>query len=119
MAQICYKWGNAAALFKLANWKWSECAGEGPIPPVPVVGISPQPLGVDATTLIQPWIEEPWNPYRAGEGKKQGNRELIEMFIKIMGIEYSEKKEKKTFDVDIGRVKIELNPTTIDLKLKD
>ncbi len=119
MAQICYKWGNAAVLFKLANWKWSECAGEGPIPPVPVIEVGRQPLGVDATTLIQPWSEEPWNPYRAGEDKKQGNRKMIEMLLRVLGEEYSETKEKKTFDVGIEDVRITINPSNIDLKLKD
>jgi len=117
MAQICYKWGDCDVLWKDANWWWSRCF-QSPVPPViPEAPI--QPPGVDATTLIQPWLIEPWNPYRAGEIKKQGNRKMIEMLLTILGEEYSEKKEKKTINVDVGRIKIELQPTDIDLKLKD
>ena len=117
MSVICYKWGNCNVLWRDSNWWWSLCSGG--IPPTPVASASLQPLGVDATTLIKPWSEEPWNPYRAGEINKQGNRKMIEMLLKVLGEEYSEKKEVKKFDVGVNDIKIKVNPSNIDLKLKD
>ncbi len=63
ITEVCETWGSANFLWKFANWKWSECSGSQP---VPIVNIGNQP-GVDANTLIPPWIEEPWNPYRAAD----------------------------------------------------
>jgi hypothetical protein len=117
--EICAKWGSADFWWKNANWRWSECSGSviPPIPPIPPVASgSLQPLGVDATTLIQPWLIEPWSPYRAGEIKKP---KTIELTLRMLGKEYKEKKEVKNFDVGADNVNIRVNPTNIDLTLKE
>ena len=112
---ICYQWINANVLWRDAGWWWSLCSGSiPPIPPAMEVGV--QPLGIDATTLVQPWLIEPWNPYRAGEIKKTRS---IELTFRMMGEEYKEKKEVKKADVDVENVNIRVNPTNIDLQLKD
>jgi hypothetical protein len=117
MAEICYKWGNANVLWKDTNWWWSLCSGSiVPIPPVVPVIVINQPPGVDATTLIQPWLIEPWTPYRAGEIKKKRS---IELTMRMLGIEYKEKKEIKDFNVEADNINIRVNPTNIDLTLKD
>jgi hypothetical protein len=117
MAIICYQWGNANVLWKDANWWWSLCSGSiTPVPPTASVITVGQPLGVDATTLEQPWLIQPWNPYRAGEVKKP---RFIELTLRAMGEEYKEKKEIKKADVDVENVNIRVNPTNIDLQLKD
>jgi hypothetical protein len=118
---ICYKWGNADVLWKDADWWWSMCENTPippipPIPPVVPVIVMSQPLGVDATTLMQPWLIEPWNPYRAGEIKK---KKVIELTFRMMGKEYSEKKETGDYKVGIEDVNIRVNPTNIDLTLKE
>ena len=114
MAQICYKWGNADVLWKDANWWWSLCSGG--IPPTPVASASLQPPGVDATTLVQSWLIEPWSPYRAGEIKKP---KFIELTFRGMGGEFKMKKEIKKANVGVENVNIRVNPTNIDLQLKD
>ena len=116
---ICYEWGNADVLWRDADWWWSLCSGVvPPIPPIPPVAItgSQQPLGIDATTIIQPWLIEPWNPYRAGEIKK---KKKVELIFRRMGEEYRKTKEVGDFDMNINNVNIRINPTNIDLKLKE
>lgn len=95
MTQICYLWSSANVLWKDANWKWSECftSVEAGVP------------GVDATTLVQPWIEEPWNPYRAGELEKQKQR-IVEVIGTINGTRYVMNKKSKKFPLIIKEVKI-------------
>lgn len=98
----CIKWGEANQIWKLASWKWSDCSGSFVPPiPVPIIEVINQP-GVDATTLIQPWLIEPWNPYRAGEPKK---KKLIRLICKTKNIEYDEKREVKDFDISIDDIK--------------
>jgi hypothetical protein len=99
----------------LANWKWSECSSSiQPEPPI-VVSIGNQP-GVDATTLIQPWmIEEPWNPYKNAEKKKR----LIKLICKVKGHSYNEEKEAKDIDVTIDDIRMVVKAVAnIDLNFK-
>ena len=114
----CQKWGTTQFKWSQANWLWSLC-GPGPIPPTPVVSIA-NPPGVDATTLIQPWIEEPWNPYRAGEIEREKKQKLlIELICKVHGEEFNEKKMRKKFKVTANAIKMLINEgAKIDLDLK-
>ena len=66
---------------------WSQC-----LPPVPP-SVVPSQAGVDATTLIPQWLEEPWNPYRAGEINKR--KRFIKLICKVKNQTYEE--EKGTF----------------------
>jgi len=119
MAMICYRWGSADVIWKDSNWIWSMCASG---PPVPVIDVLVNKPGVDATTLIQPWLIEPWNPYRAGEekAKQDKKKRLISMIFKIMGEEYKESKEIKSLKMGINEVKMTIKPSKdIDLKIKD
>ena len=96
--EICFTWGNTGVLWAGANWKWSECSAS--ISPTPSTGNRP---GVDATTLIQPWLEEPWNPYRAGEKDKNKRKRLIKLICKVKNNSYDESKylaEGATISVD-------------------
>jgi len=99
----CAKWGTTAVLWQNANWKWPECSGSiSPI--IPVVTIGNQP-GVDATTLIQPWLIEPWNPYRTGSLDRDRKRRLVKLVCKVKGQRYEEEKEMKNFDVSIDDIR--------------
>lgn len=116
----CIKWVNAGSLWKNANWKWSECSGSI-IPPIPIIEIGLQPPGLDATTLIPQWLEEPWNPYRAGE-KDDKRKRLIRLICKINGQEYNEEKMIKNFKVtanDIKMVVKEIAGIDLDLKMEE
>ena len=97
MAEICPIWGFTDVLWKDANWTWSECQIIQDI-----VTAIVQPDGVDATTLIQPWLIEPWNPYRAGEKKKK----LIRLICKVRGMEFDESKETNDFNVSVEDIKL-------------
>lgn len=115
---LCAIWGSTNFLFGNANWKWSECSGSinPPIPPIPVVNIGNRP-GVDATTLIQPWLEEPWNPYKTNTLEKQ--KRLIKLICKVKGQEYDEEKEVKDFKITIGDIRVVVKTVSnIDLDLK-
>lgn len=115
---LCAIWNTTTFLFGNANWKWSGCSGSinPPIPPIPVVSIGNKP-GVDATTLIQPWIEEPWNPYKTSSLDKQ--KRLIKLVCKVKGQQYDEEKEVKDFKITIGDIKVVVKTVSnIDLDLK-
>jgi hypothetical protein len=108
MAVNYHIWGTTCVPWKQACWKWSECSTTEEIL---------QPFGVDATTLIQPWLEEPWNPYRAGESHKK--RKLIKLICKIRGEKYEEEKMMKNFTVTADDVKLVVKAiSNIDLDLK-
>ncbi len=118
--QICEMWGTTQVPWFNANWKWSECSGIIP-PPVPVVNVGNQP-GVDAQTLVQPWIEEPWNPYRAAdrEQAEKKRKRIIKLICRIKGQEYNEEKTPKDFIVTVGDIKMVINSVkNIDLKIKE
>lgn len=108
----CAIWNKTAVLWSNANWRWSECSGSAPTPPTPIVDLSK--LGVDATTLIQPWIEEPWNPYRAGETKKKP----IKLICKVGGKTYDDEKSSKKLEMSVNEVKLKQSVIGIDLDVK-
>ena len=113
---FCALWSTTGILWNQSNWKWNECSGSTPIPPIPVVTVVENPPGVDATTLIQPWqhIEEPWNPYKTGSLRKK-----IKLTCKVNGEEYSEEKEVGDYNVSVGSVCVRTNKfSRIDLDLK-
>lgn len=112
----CFPWGRANVQYKNANWTWSECQLVEEI-----VNIANQP-GVDATTLIQPWIEEPWNPYRAAdrEQEEKKRKRLIKLICRIKGQEYNEEKTPKDFKITVGDIKLVVKAVKdIDLKVKE
>ena len=104
----CYIWGITNVQWKLANWKWSECAIVREIM-----------LGVDATTLVPQWMREeekpqthPWlqeeekPPIPASWQAKRGK--FLEILCKIKGVnEISEKR----------RINEDVNVTIDDVKL--
>lgn len=96
-------------LWKNADWTWNECQ---------IVQDLINSLGVDATTLIQPWLIEPWNPYRAGEKKKK----LVRLICKIKGVEYDESKTAKNFNVTVDDIKLVIakgREIGLDMKLEE
>ena len=88
---------------------------------MPVVSVGNQP-GVDAMTLVQPWIEEPWNPYRAAdrEQAEKKRKRLIKLICRIKGQEYNEEKTHKDFNVTVGDIKMVVKKVkNIDLEVKE
>ena len=98
----CVTWKSANFLFDMANWRWSECSSSNPPIPPQIIG---NPPGVDATTLIQPWVIEPWNPYRSGEIKKK----KISLICRIGDKQYEMSK-----DVDVREVSVDDVDISID-----
>ena len=94
---ICYVWGSTGITWADADWIWSQCLYIAL--PVSVGG-----AGVDATVLLQPWITEPWNPYRAGEIEKR--KRLIKLICKIKGETYEEEKTVGDMKISIDDVKM-------------
>jgi hypothetical protein len=97
------------------------CFGSGsstpPTPPIPVSSGSIQPIGVDATTLIQPWLIEPWNPYKDVEKEKR--KRLIKLICKVKGQTYEEEKVIGTMDISVDDVKMVVKKVlNIDLDVK-
>ena len=119
--EICEIWGTSGVKFGDANWTWGnpECGIPiPPIPPIPVVTIGNSP-GVDATTLVQPWMidTQPWNPYQTSSLDKQ--RRLIKLICKVKNMEYNEEKEIKDFKVTVGDIRMIVKTIMdIDLQLK-
>lgn len=113
--EICEVWSRTPFRWNNANWRWSECSSSV-IPPIPVVTIGNQP-GVDATTLIQPWLEEPWNPYRNLSDEKK--RRLIKLVCKVRGHKYEEEKELKDFNLSVNDIRMVVKAVAnIDLDLR-
>lgn len=108
----CWKWSTATVRWLGANWLWSQCKHVEP-EPTPSPELINQP-GVDATTLIQPWIIEPWNPFRAGERKKK----LIRLICKANGMEYDASKEVKDTKLSVDDIKLTIKNVDIDLDTK-
>lgn len=131
MSAFCYIWGFAGVNWKDANWNWSECptcitwaeadvewnradvlwsectGSVAPPPPsssviIPVFNFSAS-LGIDAETLIQPWIIEPWNPYRENKNK------IISLVCNISGKILSENKESKKPTVTVKKIVTVIN----------
>lgn len=115
---ICKVWDTTQEAWINANWNWSDCSGSvTPIPPVPVETI--QPVGVDATVLIQPWLVEPWNPYRANDEIDKKRKRLIKLICRIKGETYKQEKEAGTRDIDVEDVKMVVKKVmNIDLDVK-
>lgn len=107
---ICKIWGLTDVLWKDANWKWSECSSSI----VSVIGNDP---GVDASKLVQPWIEEPWNPYKTGS--LESRNKLIKLICKIDGKEYDEEKKVKDFKLTVDDIRMVIkNKDDINVNLK-
>ena len=107
------QWENTCVSWASACWNWSDC---GTV--VPAVEI---PTGVDAQTLMQPWLEEPWNPYRAADKEQAEKRrkKLIKLVCKVRGQEYNEEKTPKDFKVTVDDIKMLVNSgAKIGLDLK-
>lgn len=118
----CMVWGTTNIWWKNADWWWSQCSSSiGPTPPIPIDSGSIRYDGLDATTLIQPWITEPWNPYRAGEAKDKRKR-LIKLICKVKGQTYEEEKEVGTMDISVDDIKMVVKTMTninLDVKLEE
>jgi hypothetical protein len=113
----CYQWGNTNIWFKNANWIWSQCSSSIQ----PITG-SIQPLGVDATTLIQPWLIEPWNPYIANDEHDKKRKRLIKLICNIKGQTYEEEKEMGNMEISVDDVKMVVKKVLdvdLDIKLEE
>lgn len=109
---FCNLWSNASTLWKNANWKWSECSSSV----IPDVGAGGNLPGVDATTLIPSWQEEPWNPYKTSTSNKQ--KKIIKLICKVKNNEYSEQKEVRDVNLTVDDIRIVRSTKNIDLNLK-
>ncbi len=113
--EVCYIWGQTGTLWKNIGVTWANANCTSSIPPVPVITI-PNPCGVDATTLIQPWLEEPWNPYKNLSDEKK--KRLIKLVCKVRGQKYEEEKELKEFTISIYDIQLVVKAVAnIDLDL--
>ena len=112
----CAVWGSTGTLWKNANWLWSQCTGS--VPPTPSAEV-PIP-GIDANVLIQPWIIEPWNPYRAADKEwEEKRKKRIQLTLKVKGQEYNVEKYRNDSRVSVGDIKMMVNPVAIDLQVKE
>ena len=100
--EICQVWSTTQFPWSMADWKWSECSSS--VPPIPVVTVGNQP-GVDATTLIPEWLEEPWNPYTANDEHDKKRKRLIKLICKVQGKEYIYEREAKDFPITIRDIR--------------
>src|SRR5208282_6431251 len=101
-------------LWKNANWTW----GEEQL----VAEIIMNAGGVDAQALIQPWIIEPWNPYRAAdkEQAEKKRKRLIKLICRVKGQEYDEERTYRNFNITVGDIKAVVKAVSnIDLKIKE
>lgn len=115
--EICAVWGETNVFWKNANWNWSAC-NSGSIPPIPPTGSVFVPLpGIDATTLIQPWMypDEPWDAY-----KEQKRKRLIKLICKVKGKTFEEEKQAKEFNVSIDDIKMVVKTVAnVDLEIRE
>ena len=115
--EVCAVWGTKDASWINANWKWSQCTSSF-VPPTPTFG-SLQPDGPDATTLIQPWLIEPWNPYRANDEHDRKRKRLIRLICKVKGEVYNEEKRIGDIRISVDDVKMVVRAVSgIDLNVK-
>jgi hypothetical protein len=119
----CVKWGTDNIWWKNENLIWSHCSSSvippTPPPPTPVVTASLQRFGIDATTLVQPWLIEPWNPYTANDKHDKKRKKLIKLVCKIKGQTYEEEKEAGDMKVSVEDIKMVVNAMRgIDLDVK-
>jgi len=116
----CIKWDTAGVSWMNANWLWSHCSGSF-IPPIPPVtsSIVIQSPGVDADTIIQPWLIEPWNPYRASDREQEKKKRFIKLICKIKGKTFTEEKEIEKYEVSVDDVKMVIKTISgIDLDIR-
>jgi hypothetical protein len=116
----CIQWGTADVLWEDADWYWSVCSGSVPVPPEPTASIFVQPPGVDAMTLVQPWLIEPYNPYRAADREQEKKKRFIKLICKIKGQTFEMEKEigeHEKVSVDDVRMVVR-NITGVDLDIK-
>ena len=109
----CPIWGTNDFYWEGANWWWSMCYQSGSIPPITSSVVILQQPGVDATTLIQPWLIEPWNPYRAGEIKR---KKRVKVIVKMNGKTYEEEKEvdeKNESEISVDDVELVMEKINI------
>lgn len=117
--QTCYKWGNADVLWLNANWLWSQCSGSV-IPPTPPTTSFVIPTGIDASTLIQPWLIQPWNPYRAADGEQDKKKRFIKLICRINGETFEEEKEIEKHEVSVDDIRMVVRSVSdIDLDIKN
>lgn len=117
------KWIKTDVKWKDANWLWSVCLPIEVIPPIPPIPPTPtileMRLGVDATTLIQPWLEEPWDPYKSTKEEREKKRKrLIKLICKVKGKTYEEEKLHGDFDISVDDIKLMVKKIgNIELKI--
>lgn len=108
---MCYKWGNVGITWADANWVWSEC--------LYVVESILQPPGVDAMTLVQPWLIEPWNPYVKNDEREKKRKRFIKLICKIKGQTYEDEKEMGMMNISVDDIKMVVKTiTNVDLDVK-
>ena len=123
-SEVCAIWGTKNVWWKNANFQWGVCTGSV-IPPVPpptgsiVISASLQPLGVDATTLVQPWLIEPWNPYTAADEHDKKRKRLIKLICKVKGQTYEEEKRVGDMKISVDDIRMVVKAVSnIDLDVK-
>ena len=118
--EICAKWGTEGVWWKNENLIWSKCTGSvsPPIPPITASVVIDRP-GVDATTLVQPWLITPWNPYTANDEHDKKRKRLIKLICKIKGETYEEEKMAGTMNISVDDIKMVVKAiSNIDLDVK-
>lgn len=114
--QVCNLWSKTGDLWSNAGFIWGANCTSGSIPPIPILQIG-NPPGVDASTLIPPWLyEEPWNPYKKLEDKEK--KRVIKLLCKIKGINYNEEKIYNDFDVKVKDIQFIVKNSGINLKVE-
>ena len=115
----CVRWGYTSQWWKAANWWWSACSSSFVPPPGPTASFQP-PLGVDAMTLQQPWLDEPWSQYRPNDsGSMAKRKKLIRLICKVRGQEFDEEKEVGSYHVSVDDIKLVVKKVAnIDLDLR-
>lgn len=86
MPYVCYKWKEAATLWKAANWKWSECKLVIEIVGGPGEKALPQWL----------WEEVPYDPYA-----KEKRKRFIRLLAKVKGYPDFDKQKEIRDDIKI------------------
>jgi hypothetical protein len=115
---ICAIWGTTNVWWKNVNWYWSQCSGSI-TPPTPPFTASLQPPGVDATTLVQPWLITPWNPYTTNDEHDKKRKRLIKLICKVKGETYEEEKMVGTMNISVDDIKMVVKAiSNIDLDVK-
>jgi hypothetical protein len=115
----CITWGNAGALWQDANWLWPACSSSA-VPRIPTdASIFGQPSGIDATTLIQPWLIEPWNPYKAADRNQEKKKRLIKLICKVKGQTFEEEKAIENYEISVDDIRMVVQTVAgVDLDIK-